>query len=249
MAVKAAITIVALQGLLLAACGGAAATQASTSTSRSAGETVVTTRTGLPPTTDGASRLPEGVPELLAPPPGAQIVPADSPGAIALQVGADASATLAYYTQKLTTSGYRIAQTRSRDGSSTEIVFGNGHDGGLITTSGANPTIEVVAHDTTFPSTPSLPKTFRLPTGVFRFDFAMIDGVAHHYLFVPQGGSAAADAIRGAATDAGYAVVDNPTPQQAGGTASLGLTGFGATARIDFYCANDTCQIELYRTS
>ena len=249
MAVKAAITVVALQGLLLAACGGAGTTLASAPTTASAGATVVTTRSGATPATDHPSDLPAGVSPLLTPPPGAQVVPADSPGTIALQVGADPTATFAYYSQKLTANGYHLAQTHSRDGSATEVVFGSGHDGGVIATSGAAPTLEVVAHVTAFPSTPSLPKTFRLPSGMFRFDYALIDGVGHHYLYFPSGGTEAEDAIRGAATDAGYTVLDGQVPQQAGGSASLELKGFGATARIDFYCATDSCQIELYRTT
>lgn len=242
---QAVVSIVALQGLLLAACGATSTGQPAAGPTTTMGATVQTVRTGATVgTTDSALA---GLPEILTPPPGVAVAPSSTPGSLTLDVGGDPATTLTYYAQRLTSGGYRVAQLAAPDATSPEILFGNGQEGGAITTAGSSPHVVVSVHLTSFPATSSLPKTFTMPAGMFRYDYRLVDGVAHHFLFVPSGGPAAAEAIRSAASDAGYQVTDGSLP--AGATASLVLAGFGASARVDLACAADACRIELYRTS
>ena len=245
MARRAAIVLIAFPALAVVACGGTSQTQTTAAPSTTGGATIATVRVGE--TSAVSTPNTPAIAEVFTPPPGVTVAPASTPDAITLEVGADVTSTFSYYMDRLSTSGYRVADVKAPDGSGPEILFGNGQEGGAMTVSGTAPNLEVLVHVATFPTTPSLVKTFRMPTGMFRYDYRLVDGVGHHFLYVPNAGPATQDEIRTAASGVGYDVADGPAPS--GGTSSLVLTGFGSEARVDLFCAADACRIELYRTT
>ena len=89
---QAVVSIVALQGLLLAACGATSTGQPAAGPTTTMGATVQTVRTGATVgTTDSALA---GLPEILTPPPGVAVAPSSTPGSLTLDVGGDPATTL-----------------------------------------------------------------------------------------------------------------------------------------------------------
>jgi len=193
--------------------------------------------------------LPDGVPEALRPPAGVDVLADAGAGALALRVGDQADAALNYYVGRLGANSYELVRLDDRNDGKPAVLFGDVHEGGTITITGSGASTQLLVSVTQFPTTPTLPKPFAMPGGAFRFGYDVTNDVAHHHLFLPKyAKDDSINALSSAAQSAGYTTQADETGTNSQ-TASIKLTGYGATARLDISCSDAGCAIDLYRTS